>query len=152
MAVKKKRVTRKKAATKVDPHKIVSDVEKAAHKAHEVWGKEVDKALNATQRQVASLTKKKATLRNKIARAKARVARAKTAAAKAEARAVHQAEAAEKKVMDVAHKTARETLAKLKQAAKGFKAIDSARTKGVRAAEKAAVTKPKRRRRRRTTA
>ena len=64
----------------------------------------------------------------------------------------HEAEVAERKVMDVTHKAAREALGKLKQAAKSFKAIDSARAKGVRAAEKAAVAKPKRRRRRRTTA
>ncbi len=148
MAVKKKRATRKTAAKKVDVNKLVSEVEKAAHKAHESWGKEVHKALSAAERQVASLTKKKTALRNRVARARAKVARAKTAAAKAEARAAHLAQAAERKTVDEAHKLARESLARLKQAGKSFKVIDTARAKAILAAEKAATAKPKRRRRR----
>lgn len=134
------------AARAASVMKAISSAEKTAMQAVAGWGKTTQKAFTASERNLATASKRASRLKTRAANALKRVQRAKAKQVKAIASDARKRVQTELASARATLKTVRESHATAKAAHKLFQLVEKGVVSGVQAAEKAA--QPRRFRRR----
>lgn len=129
--------------------KAISSSQDATMQALSSWGKATEKAVSASERNLAAASRKAGRIKARAGKALKRVQRAKARQVKAIASDARKLVLAELASAGDALKTARESHAAAKAAQKLFKLVEKGMASGVQAAEKVAAkaARPKRLRR-----
>lgn len=143
MALKKKFSPSARAAS---VFRAISSAEETAMQAFSSWGKTTEKAVIASERNLAAASRKAVRIKTRAARALKRVQRARAKQVKAIASDARKTATTELASARAALKTARESHAAARAARRLFQMVEKGVTTGMQAAEKA--TRPKRLRRR----
>ena len=134
------------AARAASVMKAISSAEKTAMQAVAGWGKTTEKALGASEKNLAAASRKAGRLKTRATNALKRVQRAKVKQVKTIASDAHKLVQTELASARAALKAARESHATAKAARKLFQLVEKGVVSGVQAAEKAAQPKKLRRR------
>lgn len=130
-----------------NPIRQIQTAERDFQRAHQAWGKAIDRALTSSGKAVNAAKKKVESAQRKAAKALARSRKARNAEAKSAAVGARREVLNEKQGATEVLRAAQEDLAAAKAAEKKFKLVDRGLSKLQKAADKAVAKKNTTRRR-----